>query len=254
MPILDEESSDEADQHKIKKVDNYRKQICSKNFPLVDSQRFFAAQVDRACRPPVHAATSLPRDMRPGRGGLIGELSESDGGRQPAFLNRHYDGFHDRVCEGLGKGRSRLGGQQAIEALLMTWRHRTRRVCPNTEAAHARFGFRYDLWINCPQPPRIGKCRPEPRIGSINYIGKLPRGAFGQPRILSHAEYATVEEVGGTIEVCLRRVSLDRNRLLAAQMPATPWTPPDRTPCEGHARTRESPAPARCRQMALQAS
>jgi putative phosphoesterase len=40
----------------------------------------------------------------------------------------------------------------------------------------------------------------------------------GQPRILSHAEYATVEEVGGTIEVGLRRVPLDRNKLVAAQM------------------------------------
>jgi putative phosphoesterase len=33
------------------------------------------------------------------------------------------------------------------------------------------------------------------------------------PTILSHAEYATVEEVGDTIEVSLRRVSLDREKL-----------------------------------------
>lgn len=33
------------------------------------------------------------------------------------------------------------------------------------------------------------------------------------PTILSHAEYATIEEVGGTIEVSLRRVSLDRDKL-----------------------------------------
>jgi predicted phosphodiesterase len=43
----------------------------------------------------------------------------------------------------------------------------------------------------------------------------------GQPRILSHAEYAIVEEVGGTLEIGLRRVSLDRNKLVAAQTQST---------------------------------
>jgi putative phosphoesterase len=39
----------------------------------------------------------------------------------------------------------------------------------------------------------------------------------GAPTILSHAEYAIVEGAGGTIEVSLRRVFLDRDKLRQAQ-------------------------------------
>jgi hypothetical protein len=39
----------------------------------------------------------------------------------------------------------------------------------------------------------------------------------GSPTILSHAEYAIVDEVGDTVEVSLRRVQLNRDKLLRAQ-------------------------------------
>jgi predicted phosphodiesterase len=38
----------------------------------------------------------------------------------------------------------------------------------------------------------------------------------GPPTILSHAEYAIVEETGGTIEIDLHRVLLDRDKLRRA--------------------------------------
>ena len=38
----------------------------------------------------------------------------------------------------------------------------------------------------------------------------------GPPTILSHAEYAIVQEDGGTIEISLRRVPLDRDSLREA--------------------------------------
>jgi predicted phosphodiesterase len=37
------------------------------------------------------------------------------------------------------------------------------------------------------------------------------------PTILSHAEYAIVQEAGSNVEVSLRRISLDRDKLRAAQ-------------------------------------
>jgi putative phosphoesterase len=51
--------------------------------------------------------------------------------------------------------------------------------------------------------------------------------AGGSPTLMGHAEYATVEEVDGIIEVSLRRVPLDKSRLREAQKqtehPLGPW-------------------------------
>jgi hypothetical protein len=44
-----------------------------------------------------------------------------------------------------------------------------------------------------------------------------PPSCSSSPTILRHAEYALVQETGGTIEVALRRVPLDKEKLVEAQ-------------------------------------